>query len=116
MKSPLGFALTTLCVSLLGAAVMAQLFGEPRAGRAVWVSALLALLVQLASYAIARRYARQGNVMKGWGIGALLRVGALGLYGLLAPRLLAFPIAPALVSFAVIVFVTTVIEPLFLAA
>jgi hypothetical protein len=52
--------------------------------------------------------------MKGWGIGALLRVAVLALYGVVGPRALGLPLAPALVSFALFVFVSTVIEPLFL--
>ena len=114
MKRPLLFAITTSGVALLGAVLLSPLFSEAQSSRAIWTSALLATVVQIATYAVARRYARTGDVMKGWGIGALLRVAVLALYGFVGPRALGLPLAPALVSFALFVFVSTVIEPLFL--
>ena len=114
MKQPILFALTTATIALLGAALLAGLFSEPGAANAVWTSAILAIVVQVATFGIARRYAATSDVMKGWGIGALLRVTLLAIYGVVAPRLLELPLAPALVSFAVFVFASTVIEPLFL--
>ena len=114
MKRPVLFALTTLGIAVLGALVISRTFTEPKSARAVWTSAVLAIAVQIATFAVASRYAVRGEVMKGWGIGALLRVGVLALYGILGPRMLGVPLAPALLSFAVFVFVSMVIEPLFL--
>jgi len=110
----LWFALTTASIALVGAALLSRLFSEPNAPTAVWFSAVAAVVVQLATYGIARRYALTGDVMKGWGIGALIRVAVLALYGFVAPRMFELPLAPALISFAMFVFVSTVIEPLFL--
>lgn len=114
MKQPILFALTTAAIALLGAALLGGLFSEPGAAKAVWISAVLAIVVQIATFGIARRYAATGDVMKGWGFGALARVMVLALYGILGPRLLGLPLAPALLSFAVFVFASTMIEPLFL--
>jgi hypothetical protein len=108
------FALTTAAIAILGALILAPLFSEPKGSTAVWLSAMLAIVVQLATFAIARRYAHTGSVMTGWGIGALIRAAVLALYGLVGARSLGVPLAPALLSFAVFVFVSTVIEPLFL--
>jgi hypothetical protein len=115
------FALTTGCIAVLGALLLATLFQDPAADRAIWLSAALTLPLQLGTFLVARRYAKQGathpgggGIMTGWGIGALLRVGVLAAYGFVGPRLLGLPLAPALISFALFVFLSTVLEPLFL--
>ena len=113
MKQPTLFALTTAAIALLGGWLLIGVFTEPKAVRAVWASAVLATVTQIASFGIARRYAATGEVMKGWGIGALVRVIVLVVFGLSAARL-QLPLGPALVSFAGFVFASTLIEPLFL--
>jgi hypothetical protein len=107
------FALTTVAIALLGGWLLTGVFTEPRAVRAVWISAVLAVVTQIASFGIARRYAASGDVMKGWGIGALVRVIVLVLFGFSSARL-QLPLGPALMSFAAFVFASTLIEPLFL--
>ncbi len=116
MKQGILFALATAVIALLGAVLLSRVFTEPRSTSAVWTSASLAVVVQIATFAIARRYALKGEVIKGWGIGALMRVTALVVYGALffGPLQLGFPLEPALLSFALFVFVSTVLEPLFL--
>jgi hypothetical protein len=112
----LSFTLVTTAIAVIGALVLSQLFTEPRSARAIWTSAALAVAIQIATYALAKRYASRGDVIKGWGIGALIRVTALMFYGLLffGPWKLALPLEPALMSFALFVFGSTLIEPLFL--
>lgn len=114
MKRFVQFGLITSAIALLGAALLASVFREPSAPKAVWTSAAAAIAVQLATFAITRRYAKSGNVMLGWGIGGLIRVVALALYGFVGTGALGLPLAPALLSFALFVFISTVIEPLFL--
>ena len=57
--------------------------------RALGITALLAFVVQLVAFAIARAYwVKKQNVMAGWGIGIALRFAALVLFGLIGvPRL-----------------------------
>lgn len=87
----------------------------PRAAvtRAVWVSAGVALVVQLGAFTLARA-AQPANVVAGWGAGMLLRMLALAIYGLLVVRALGLEMQPALLSLAGFFFITTVIEPVFL--
>ena len=110
------FIFVTIAIAVLGAFVLSQMFTEPKSARAVWTSAAAAIAIQAATYSIATRYAKRGEVLKGWGIGALIRVTALVFYGLLffGPWKVALPLEPALLSFALFVFASTVIEPLFL--
>jgi len=112
----LSFTLVTAAIAIIGALVLSRIFTEPKATRAIWISAGLAIATQIATYAVARRYANRGDVLKGWGIGAMIRVTALVIYGLLffGPWKVALPLEPALLSFALFVFGSTLIEPLFL--
>lgn len=112
----LAFTFVTVAIAVLGALVLSRIFSEARSGRAIWTSAALAIAVQLATYGVARRYASRGDALKGWGIGAIIRVTVLVLYGLLffGPWHVGLPLEPALLSFAVFVFASMLVEPLFL--
>jgi hypothetical protein len=114
----LAFTLVTAAIAILGAVVLSQLFTESRSARAVWTSAALAIVIQIATFAVVKRYASRGDAIKGWGIGALIRVTTLMFYGLLffGPWKIALPMEPALMSFALFVFGSMLIEPLFLKA
>jgi hypothetical protein len=81
--------------------------------RAVVVSGVVALLVQLAAFAIAFAMART-NVMAGWGLGSIVRLVALAVYALLLVPSFALPLNAALVSLALFLFLSTLIEPFFL--
>jgi hypothetical protein len=81
--------------------------------RTVLVSGAIVLVVQLLAFAIARMM-RDKQMMLGWGLGSLLRFFALVLYALIVARLWRAQVAPALLSFVAMLFVTTVVEPLFL--
>ncbi len=112
----LSFMLVTAAIAILGAVVLSQLFTEPRSARAIWTSAALTIVIQVATFAVVKRYASRGDAIKGWGLGALIRMTALMVYGLLffGPWKTALPLEPALMSFALFVFASTLIEPLFL--
>lgn len=112
----LSFALVTAAIAILGAVVLSQLFSELRSARAIWTSAALAIVIQIATFGIVKRYADRGDAIKGWGLGALIRVTALMFYGLLffGPWKIALPMEPALLSFTLFVFASLLVEPLFL--
>jgi hypothetical protein len=80
---------------------------------AMIVSAVVAYVVQLVSFAIARAWAVT-NVVAGWGMGMLIRFIVLAIYAFLAARVLGLPIAAALVSLAAFFFVSTLLEPVLL--
>ena len=52
--------------------------------------------------------------MAGWGIGIALRFAALMLFGLVAVPWLGLPLSASLLALATFLFITTLIEPLFL--
>ena len=80
---------------------------------AMIVSALLAYVVQLPSFAVARAWAAT-NVVAGWGMGMLIRFIVLAIYAFLSSRVLGLPVAAALVSLAAFFFVSTLLEPVLL--
>ena len=49
-----------------------------------------------------------------WGLGSILRLLAVVLYGVVVAKLLPHSLAPALLSFVAFLFLTTVVEPVFL--
>ena len=87
--------------------------GAPEAHRVILVSAALAIGVQLVAFATALLL-RQRNLMLGWGLGSVLRLVVLVLFALVVARLWRASLAPALLSFVAFLFVTTVVEPIFL--
>jgi len=54
------------------------------------------------------------NVFPAWGLGMLLRLGALAVMGFWLVKVLGLRSEPALISLATFFFVTTLIEPLLL--
>jgi hypothetical protein len=100
-----------LIVAIIGA--IAWAVTVPAGRHAILASGALALVVQFLAFAIARLL-RGKNLLLGWGMGSALRLVALVLYALVVAKLWRAPITPALLSFAAFLFVTTVVEPVFL--
>jgi hypothetical protein len=86
---------------------------EPQARQTVLISATLALVVQASTFLVARRIIPQ-NLILGWGLGSLIRFLAVVLYALVVAKLWRASLTPALLSFVGFLFVTMVVEPLFL--
>lgn len=102
------------CLLLLAIiAALTTMFVAGNAVRIVLVGAVIALGVQVTAFGVARAM-RVRNLMLGWGLGSILRLVALVIYALVVARLWRGSMAPALVSFAAFLFVTTIVEPVFL--
>ncbi len=104
-------AACVVAVALVGA--VAWSFLDTRARSAMLLSAGLAVVVQMVAFAVARLL-RSKNMMLGWGVGSILRLLVLVVYALVAAKGSRVPLAPALLTFVGFLFVTTVIEPIFL--
>lgn len=113
MKQAVLFAVVSVLLIGTAAGLMVLLYEPAEARRAILISAVLALLVQGVSYAIVRGMAGK-NVIAGWGIGAILRFGVLIAYALVMVPRFGLPSAAATLSLALFLFVTTLVEPLFL--
>jgi len=79
--------------------------------KAIMTSALLALSIQLVAFILLQLF-KHRNVMAGWGLGALLRFGGLGVYATIARTVLGLDMNTALVSLACFLFLSMLIEPL----
>ena len=88
-------------------------FPGPQDAAAIRLSAVVAIVVQLVAFAVTRMLARR-HLIAGWGAGSLLRLVTLVVYALLAVRVLGVAPVAALVSLATFLFLSTLIEPLFL--
>ena len=81
--------------------------------RAIWISIAFGLVVQMITLVVARSFGPD-QMMTGWGIGAILRLVTLLAYGWGVVPALGLPLTPALVTLAIVYFVTTLVEPLLL--
>jgi hypothetical protein len=114
MKRMLAFGVTCVVMTAAALGVMLLLFRNPAEHRALWLGAGAAVAVQLAAFGVARAM-RHRNVIAGWGLGVALRFVALGVFALVVAPRLDLPLAAALLGMAVYLFLSTLVEPLFLA-
>ena len=104
------YALGCMVAIGLASAVLVMVWGSPLERRAVLVSAVVALVVQMVAFAIARRMAASGNGVAGWALGAAICLVALVIHGFVS-RGLGLPSNVALLSLATFFFLTELIEP-----
>jgi hypothetical protein len=113
MRKALGFVLSGVGLIAVCGAALTVLFPSALDRRAIAISALVALMVQMLTFSVARGIGPQ-HVIAGWGLGAALRLVVLTVFALLVVDRVGLPLPSAIISLAVFLFVTTVIEPLFL--
>jgi hypothetical protein len=114
VKRALVFA--AACLGIIGAlwVILVLVFTESTVRRALAISGAVAFIVQVAAFLVVREMARRKNVMAGWGIGIALRFSALVIFALVAVPRLELPLSASLLGLATFLFVSTLIEPLFL--
>jgi len=105
------YALATVGIVVIVGFALSLFFKGPGDSAAIGLSAAIAVVVQLMAVTLSRT-AGQGNLMARMGTGALLRMLTLIAYALLVAKVLALPLAAALVSLALFYFLSTLIEPL----
>ncbi|MEP6729268.1 MAG: hypothetical protein ABJE10_01455 [bacterium] len=104
------YALASAVVIGLAGGVFTAVYGTAPERSAIWISAVVALLVQIAAFSIARLMTDSGHGIAGWGLGAVICVIALVVFGLVS-RALGLPSNAALLSLATYFFLTELIEP-----
>ena len=117
MRRAVWFALVSaVAIALtgwLGATLLASRIGEDGV-RAIIVSGGVAYTVQLVTFGIAQVLSR-ANLLAAWGMGMIVRLLTLIFHGFLGVPFLGLPMGAALVSLAAFFFISTLIEPFFLA-
>jgi cobalamin synthase len=101
------------CVGVIGLAMVAMMnlyHGTSAEYQAMMVSAIVALVIQVIAFAIARRFAASGNGIAGWTLGAVICLTSLVIYGFVG-RAVGLPSNAALLSLATFFFLTELIEP-----
>ncbi len=114
MTRALLFGAATVASSLLIALAFTRAYPAPAEQQAIWMSAGIAIAVQLSGFAFAKLFAAW-NPIAGWGAAVLLRFIAVVLHALFGVKLMGMPATPSLLSLVACLFVTTLFEPLFLA-
>ena len=109
-RSVLMYALACVVAIGLAGGVLTAVFGTSTERQAVWVSALVALVVQVVAFTLARSMVEGGHGIAGWGLGAVICLVSLVVYGF-ASRALGLPSNVALLSLATYFFLTELIEP-----
>lgn len=104
------------CAAVIGTswAIAMALFPDAAVRRGLGVSAGVAFVVQVVAFPVVRTMARRKNVMVGWGIGVMVRFVALFIFALVAVPRLGLPLGASLMGLAVFLFISTLMEPLFL--
>ncbi|MEO7456795.1 MAG: hypothetical protein ABIY52_11070 [Gemmatimonadaceae bacterium] len=98
-----------VAIGLIGG-VFTAIYNTAPERSAIWISAGVALVVQLVAFAIARVLSDGGHGIAGWGLGAVICFVTLIVYGF-ASRALGLPSNAALLSLATYFFVTELFEP-----
>jgi hypothetical protein len=104
-------AMSAGLILVIGA--VAWVFLDSQGRQAVAISAAAALAVQGAAFGAANALRGQHLTVM-WGVGSLIRFVSLVLYALLVAMLWRASLTPALLSFAGFLFVTMLVEPVFL--
>lgn len=101
----------TVGLALVAGALLSLVFHGPGDRSAVWLSAGVAVAVQLAAFALSHSAGRISLVAR-LGTGALVRFLAVVAYALLVALALKLPPVAALVSLVTFLFLSTLLEPL----
>ena len=105
------YAVVVVGVVVVGGLLMSLAFHGPGDSTAIWTSGAVAVVVQLAAFAVGRR-AGQAGLMARMGAGALVRFVGLIAYALIATLALKLPAVAALVSLANFLFISALLDPL----
>ena len=110
MKATLLFGGVVVLIVVVCGALLSIPFSAPQDRRAIETSAVIALVVQLFAFAIARMVSAS-NFLTGWITGVALRFVVLIAYAFIGVKVLGMPAAAALISLVTFLFVSTLVEP-----
>lgn len=113
MKAYIVAAVTLLLLTCALGLFLGTVFQSPSEHRTLVVTGVVAFVVQVVAFAIARRSA-PSNLIAGWGVGVALRMIVLAVFALVLVKPLGLVSTAALVGLATYFFVSTLVEPLLL--
>lgn len=107
------YALASLAIIAVAAGIFLLVYDGAGARQVVLLSAVVAWVLQLLAFAVARLLAAGGHGIAGWGLGAAICLVSLVVYGFVC-KAAGLPSDAGMVSLATFFFLTEVIEPPFL--
>jgi hypothetical protein len=110
MRAMVLFAGAVVVIVLCVGALLAIPFATAGDHRAIRASAVVAVVVQLFGFAIARSVSTE-KFMSGWIIAVALRFVTLIAYAYVAVKMLGMPAPAALLSLVTFFFISTLVEP-----
>ena len=114
MRAVALYATVTLALVAITGALFTLRYDAPAEVRAIQVSGVIATVLQVAAFSGARAM-RARHAIGGWVLGAILCLVAVVVLGFAAPAF-GLPLEAALLSLAVFLFLTELVEPLLLGA
>lgn len=99
-------------VVVVAGALLSFVFRGPGDAAAIWTSAVVAVLLQLAAFSLGRVVGQTGSLAARMGLGALIRFVGLVAYAMIVIFVVKLPATAALISLAAFFFLSSVIEPL----
>jgi len=116
-KGWIRFTLALVGTALVEAGAIVLLTKDAGVVRAAWIGAGAAVVAQLAGFALARvLLGLKAGLFTAWGAAMGVRFLSLLVFTLLTFKVLGLAPAPALIAFAALLLITSVVEPLFLNA
>jgi hypothetical protein len=103
--------LVVVAVAVIGGGLLSLAFRGPGDRPAVWASAGVAVVLQLAAFAIGRAVSHAGLTAR-MGAGTLVRFVGLIAYALLVVLAFKLPAVAALVTLAALLFASSLLDPL----
>ena len=110
MKATLWFGGLVVLIVVVCGALLSIPFSASVERQAIAASGVIAVVVQLFAFVIARMMSGP-NFMAGWVIGIALRFVALVAYAFVCVKMLGMPATAALISLVTFLFVSTLVEP-----
>jgi hypothetical protein len=110
MRAMVLFAAALLVIVLVAGGLLAIPFATASDRKAIATSAVVAVVVQMFGFAIARSVSTQ-NFLSGWIIGVVLRFVTLVAYAFVAVKVLGMPAPAALLSLVTFFFISSLVEP-----
>jgi hypothetical protein len=106
------YAMATVGLVLVLGLLFTLAFRGPGDAAVIWLSAGIAIAVQLAASRLGHAVGRNNNLMARMGTGAILRLLTILVWAVLVAKVFLLPLTAALVSMAAFFFLTTLVEPL----
>ena len=110
MKATVLFCAAVVVIVLVVGGLLAIPFASAADHKAIEASAIVAVVVQVFGFMIARAVLNQ-NFMTGWVIGIALRFVTLIAFAFVAVKMLGLPAPAALLSLVTFFFISTLVEP-----